>query len=822
VGGVSRVEQAWSDVRNAARSLARSPLYATTAILTLGLGIGAATAAYSVVSHVLLDPLPYDKSEDLVAVFSETPHFGSVLPSYPDFVDYRELSDAFAGMAYATGGQIALRRSDGAIELLAADVTSDFFKVLRVRPLLGRVLADQDTVAGAPRAAVLSYGTWVRQFGSDKGVIGRIFDADIGSFTVVGVLDRGQAFPDWVPGTGCDLFLPLNTMPTLRPFLQRRGTHVDSRTIARLKPGVRRGDAEARLSAIAARIGDAYPTTDSGFKASLVPLRRLVVGDVTPALALLGGSTLLVFLLAVSDVANLSLVRASGKVREFAVRAAIGADRSRLMAYALAESGLLAVFGTALGLVFAEIGVKLIVSAATEDIPRIEEVSLGAGGGAIGAGLMLISILICGLSFTVALRGESALPTLKTAATAGSQGRAAARIRSSLVVGQLALALVLVSCAGLLIKSFIKLRSANLGFDPSHLVVWHIGGRDGRYATNEERWRLFKQEVEAVRAVPGVVAVSLVNHMPPAELLLSRVGVDGTDPTTDSIGVGYKTIGPGFFETTRAHLLQGREFTDADMTPDASVAIVSTAMAKRYWPGGDNPIGHELTIMNGAPHDKEFGKPIKVRVVGIAGSVRATLDDDHPDPVVYMPYTRPVWGGADLVARTVGRPAAAIPAIRQAVTAVDPDITVDNMATEASHVDQSTDRPRFTMTILTSFSVVALILAVLGLYGVVSYSVALRRAEVGIRMALGASSGRITRLIIFDALRLLLIGGAIGGIGAVGLANSIRSVLYGVRPLDMSVLASVAVTLAAVTVIASYIPARRAARVDPLVALRSE
>jgi putative ABC transport system permease protein len=806
-----------ADVRHALRSLARSPVYTATAIATLAIGIGATTAAYSVAGSILLKPLPFADPDRLVAVWSSVPQFDKIAPSYPDFVDFRAQSDVFDGIAYMGGDGVRLRRQDGAIKMGAAMVTEDYFPLLRATPRLGRTFVASDNVPGAAPVAVMSYSVWAQHFGSDPKVIGQTLDLNIGSYTVVGVLSPGQAYPEWVPGFHTDLYIPLASAAYRQGDLVKRGNHADTRTIARLKPGVTLAQARDRLTLVAHRLAAAYPATDSGFSANVTLLQDQEVGDVRPALAVLVGAVVLVFLLACADVANLSLVRATARARELGVRAALGAAHGRIIRYLLIESALLAIAGSVLGVLLATIGVRALIAASPGDIPRMDEITINGPALMITLGAAMVATLLCGLAPLAGIRRADLIPVLKAGGRGASGGHGSGRLRTGIVAAQMAMAMILIVGAGLLIRSYVKLRHVDPGFDPSHLVMWSIGAP--KNADSVERWQLYQRALAAA-TVPGVVSISMVNHGPLTGGVGTGVGVEGKDPTTDSVGVTYTTIAPHYFETARIPLLRGREFTDADMTPNAAVAIVSQSMVKRYWPPNTDPVGRQMVILNGSPHDPDYQKPIPVTVVGVVGDVRHTMKEDKPDPQVYLPYTRPVWGFVTLIARTAGPPQDLVPTLRRAVLPIDPDISLDDLGTGERIVALDTTRDRFTTSLLSAFSLVALVLAVLGLYGVISYAVSQRVPEIGIRMALGAKSGDIVRLVIQNAFLVVAIGLSIGIFGAALLGHAMRSLLFGVGEFDPVTVMSVAVLLTAVALIASYLPARRASRVNPLTALR--
>ena len=484
-----------ADVRHALRALARSPVYTLTAITTLAIGIGATTAAYSVAGSILLKPLPFTEPDRLVAVWSSLPRFNRISPSYPDFADFREQSgDLFDGIAFMDGDGVRLRRPDGAIKMLAAMVTQDYFPLLRTNPVLGRTFVAADNVPGAPPVAVLSYAYWAQHFGADPKVLGQNLDLNIGNYTVVGVLGPGQAYPEWVPGNHTEVYLPLAVVAYKQGDLHQRGNHADARTIARLKPGITLEQARDRLTLIAHRIAAAYPATDSGFSANLTPLSQEEVGNVRPALAVLVAAVALVFLLACADVANLALVRATARARELGVRAALGAAYARIVRYLLTESALLAITGGALGIVLAMVGVRAFVAVSPGDIPRMDEMTVNGPALLITLLGAVVATLLCGLAPLAAIRRSDLIPVLKAGGRGTSGGRHGARLRSGIVATQMAMAMILIVGAGLLIRSYTKLRQVNAGFEPSHsdhVANWGaqergLGGPHG--SSSRKRW----------------------------------------------------------------------------------------------------------------------------------------------------------------------------------------------------------------------------------------------------------------------------------------------------------------------------------------------
>jgi putative ABC transport system permease protein len=815
------------DVSHSIRALLRSPMYAIIAILTLALGIGATTAAFTVIGSVLFKPLPYAEPDRLVNVMSLTAHGDSAMLSYPDFKDFHERADIFDGFAYQTGYPESYRTSSGTQRsILTVMATEDYFPLLRATPALGRLLTPADDRAGAPPVAVLSYAMWLRDFGASPSVVGQPLDLiGVGSFTIVGVLNAGQAYPPgWGDATGPRLvYVPIELTPfILQGGNGKRSSHSDARTLARLKPGVTFEQADRELRTIARSLAAAYPADDSIYHSAIVrPLRADVLGNIGPSLAIVGLAVVLVLLLACADVANLALVRATAREREIAVRTALGAGRGQIARGLLTESALLALIGGVLGAVMAYIAVRLFVVAAPLDVPRLDEIRVDWRALVIAIAATTVAAVLCTLAPLAAVGRRDLVPALK----AGSRGAGAAqrglKLRGAIVTAQVALSVVVIAGAGLLIRSFALLTGVNPGFDAAHVVEVGMSAPKGRFADSASHQAMFKRLLAAVQ-IPGVASASLVNHTPlNGGATVTPVGPDGRDPATDTAGAIYEITGPKYFTTMGIPLIEGRDFTEADMNAGAVPAIISATAAKRYWPNTD-PLGHEMTVHNSVHASTGFGTPIRTTVIGVATDVKKFGLDDPPIPAVYLPITHPPTSGAILVVRTTGAAAAMLRPLRRAVESVDPDLAVEDIETGEETISTSVALQRFIMMLLTVFSTIALVLAALGLYGVIAYSVTQRTSELGIRMALGARAADVVALIGRGALVLVAVGLAIGGVGAIALGRGMRSLLYGVGPNDPATLLTVAAVLVVVAGVASYLPARRAARVDPVVALRSE
>jgi putative ABC transport system permease protein len=812
-----------TDLRDAARRLTRTPGYATVTILTLALGIGSTAAAFAVIGSVLLRPLPFSDSEQLVAIYSATGKGTFTIPSYPDFEDLAAQQDVFAGVAFITGDGVTYRGPQESKFVLAAMTTADFFPLLRARPVLGRLLTRADDRAGAAHVAVLTNRTWHDDFGSDPSVVGKTMDLSIGDFTIVGVLDAGQAYPEWVPGTHADVYISLAAAPyMLHGAMSNRDSRSDSRTIARLAPGMTRERAESRLQLVAGHIAAAYPASDSGLRFALRPLREQVVGNIGPALAVLGIAVTLILLIACADAANLALVRATTREHEIAVRTVLGAGRARLVHALLSESVLLATTGGVLGTLLAAGAVRLFVDASPANIPRLDEIHVDRTALAAATAATILAVFICTVTPFLANKRTEVASALKAGGRGAGAARRGLRVRSAIVTGQMALSVMLITDAGLLIRSFAVLRGVSPGYDPHHLITWMFRWPESRVDTQESRLALIRRVAAAMR-VPGVESVAFTKYLPLDQGgAFTPVGPDGRDTAADSVGALYQIVGPGYFATMGQRIVRGREFTEADLTSADVPSIVSVTAARRFWPHAD-PIGREMTVLNSVHYrNADFGKPIRTTVVGVAADVKQFALDEDPYPAVYLPITHPVPAGAWAVARTSIRPEAVLNTMRRAVAQIDPDLPVTHLAIEDNRIASSLARQRFIMSLLTIFSGIALALAALGLYGVMAYAVGQRVPELGIRMALGAGRARIVWLVLRATATIVALGLIVGIAGALLLGGTIRSLLYGVAPSDPATIGAVAGVLTLVAAVASYLPARRAARLDPAVALRAE
>ena len=789
------------DVRYAVRLLRARPGFAAVAILTLALGVGATTAIFSVVHAVLLSPLPFRDADRLVNIHI-VGHEGATVPlPDADFVAWRSQNRTADAVAiFDTDG--ATLTGDGPPERVAAAWTSDrFFDVLGARPLLGRVLQEGDDRPGAPRTAVISHTLWTRRFHGDPSVIGRAIALNGRSYTIIGVMPPGFRFPEF-PDTDVDLWRVLTIDPPTRrgPFY--------STGIARLKPGVHLEELRANLD---------YPgPTD--WVLTAIPLQESLVGNVRPILYALLGAVALLLLIATANVANLLLARAAARDREIAVRGALGAGRGRIAAQLVTESLVLAILGGGAGLIVAAWGTRALLAIAPEGIPRLAEVGMNT---TVFAFAFAVSAA-CGVLFGVApaLRASrtALVETLKDGGRGGA-GIGRRRAQRLLVVSEIALALMLSVGAGLMIRSFAALQRVSPGFEPSHLLTFRVSLPGVQYDTAAKVEGFYSSLVQRLEALAGVRAAGLTVSLPPHLLSMTdNFMTEGmTLPPNQAAPVGpLLFVSERYFTALGTPLVRGRFFTERDDRDAPAVVIINDALARQYFRGQD-PVGKRLK--NGGPErpDNQW-----MTIVGVVGDVNYSGLDTAPAPTVYFPFRQTADTGQYVVVRTAGDPRTLASAAREIVAALDKDLPVANLHTMDDLMAASVAAPRFRTTLVAIFAAVGLLLAAIGIYGVMSYAVTERTHEIGVRAALGAGRADVLRLVLGETLLLAALGVGVGVAGALATTQTIRALLFHVEPTDSSTFVAIALILVATALIASYIPARRALRVDPMVALRYE
>jgi len=810
------------DLRYALRTLAKSPGFTTVTTLTLALGIAGNTAVFSVVNGILLRPLPFPEQERLFMLAEQNRQGGLRPPSYPTFLDWQAQSSVVAGIAYVRGGPQRLATPDGVQSIVASAVSTGFFATLGETPLLGRLFTPDEERTGV-HVAVLSYGLWQGRFGGDPHILGRALLLSAGVFTVVGVLPHDVVYPPW---TDAQLYFPLTTVAATDHALAQRGFHADCRIIGRLKPGITLDQAKAELDGVAQREATAYPEYNADWTSvRLIPLRDEILGDTAQQLLVLVVAVALVLTIACVNVTNLTLARAGARGRELAIRAALGAGRGRVVRQLFTESVVLACFGGALGVVAAYWAVALLKQAAPSVLPRLETVRVDGWILAFALGVTILTAIAAGLLPALRTARANLTDSLKDGLTGAGIARERQRLRGVLVAGEIALAVILVAGAGLLIRSLSRLRAVNPGFDPEGLVTFVIFPPQTRPLSPAGLTALYREIVDAARVLPGVTSTALTNFTPGPGGLPSPVEIAGRapDPVRDP-QVLLMTVSPGYFRTMRIPLRAGRELTEGDLSAGPAV-IVNEAFARAFWPGQD-PIGRQLTLHKAVQGRPDFGEPMPSTVVGVVGDVHHFGLDTPAEPQVYVPFTRNVWGHMILVVRAATPPAGLIATLRRTVRQIDPDIPMSlpggTSAVGTFDVAAGLATRRLDTWLLGSFAASALILAAIGVYGLFAYSIAQRRREIGIRVALGASRGHVFRLVVGDGLRLAGLGILFGAGGALVLTRLLAGLLYGIGPSDPGTFITAATLLGLVALLACYLPARRATRVDPVVALRTD
>ena len=796
------------DIRYAVRSLRRSPGFTAIAVLTLALGIGANSTIFSVVNGVLLQPLPYANPDQLVMVWGHHTTIGREVASQPDFLDWRAGNSVFSQMAAGANTTFDLTDVGEPERVSAALATANFFQTLGATPVLGRTFAPQEERGAGNRVVILSYGFWQRRFGSSPGIVGQTITLSGLPYTVIGVAPPGFRFERDV-----DVWAPLN-LDTKRG---RRGDFLT--VIGRLKPGVTLDRAQAQMTTIARQLEQQYPETNTNWGIELVPLKDQLVGGVRPALLIFMGAVGLVLLIACANVANLMLTRATAREREMAIRATLGAQQSRLVRQMLTESVLVSLAGGALGLLLAVWGVGALRSTQSSVIPRVSEIGIDGWVLAFTLLLALATGVLFGLVPALRIARGELNGALREGARGASGGMGVRQLRGVLVLAEVALALVLLVGAGLLIRSFDRLQRVDPGFNPDHVLSAEIVLPRARYGEAPRQRAFYRQLLDGMQGTPGVTSAALVSDVPlsggASYLSFSVAGRPDPGPGTVQDAEVF-VASPDYFRTLGIPLLQGRLFTTQDDAGKSNVVVINHAMAQRYWPGG-NPIGAHVTLDD--PRDSSASWST---VVGVIGDVHHNRLNQEPYPQMYAPVAQVPQRAMMLVVRTAGDPTGLVGAVRRAVTSLDASLPISNIMTMEERVSHSVAQPRVNLTLLALFAGVALALAAVGIYGVVSYTVVQRTRELGIRMALGARPGDVLRLVIRQAMAPALAGVALGLVGAWGGTRLMASLLFGVSASDPMVFGAVALFLSGVALLASYIPARRATRVDPLVALQYE
>ena len=806
------LESLWQDVRYGARLLAKNPGFMVIAVLTLALGIGASTAIFSVVNNVLLRPLPFSDSDRLVRIWEANPKRGYArnVVNPMNFLDWREQNRSFGSMAAVVGTSANMNLGNGPFTVPALGVTPDFFSVLQVAPLIGRTFNDDDGVPGHDDRVILSYEFWQQNFGGDPGVINRPLKINDQPKLVVGVLPKGFA----VPNMKASLWMPFAF--TRDSDFAKHGRYL--RVLARLKPGITMSQAQQDMERVAGYTAELRPDFNAGWGAMVIPMLKDVTSDVRTPLFVLFAAVGFVLLIACANVANLLLMRGVRRSREIAVRTALGAARSRVVRQLFVENLLLATVGTLGGLAIAKWGLSGLLSLLPEasHLPRMDSIRIDTYVFVFALMLAFGTTILFGLLPALRLSSIDLHDTLKQATTRGGVG-GNRTLRQTLVVTEIALALLLSVGAGLLIRSFQRLTSVDLGFHADHLVSMSVSLSDVKYSGPPKQARYVERLLDEIRQTPGVRAASTTDWLPLASELVSgscfAFGPQEPVNSATAPGAQFLIVSPRYFDTMGTSLLSGRDFNERDTLTSPSAAIVNQSFASHFFPNGD-ALGKQLGVC--------WSVKNPVQIVGVVSDSRQTKLKDAPAPAIYLANSQAPLGGATFVVRAAGDPQQVLRSVEVAIHRVDPDQPITDVRTMETVFSDSAADARFQLVLLLIFAGLAVVLAMIGVYGVVSYSVGQRTQEIGVRMAMGAAASTIARMVVREALLLAALAVAIGLAGALALTRLMEALLYETTPTDPVTLTAAAIAVLLVATIAAVIPARRAMRVDPMVALRYE
>ncbi len=808
----------WQDIRYGLRVLLKSPGFTAIAVLTLALGIGANTALFSVVNGVLLNPLPFPNPDRLVAVYSKTTEFQESSISYPNFLDWVKDNHSFSKLGAFRSEEYNMTGEGEPERLHGQMISADFFPALGVNPILGRYFLPEEDKPGAAPVAIIGEGLWKRKFGLSRDVLGKRIALNGKGYTVIGVAKSQIA--DLSPS---DVYVPIGQWT--EPTFLNRGISMGTNAIGRLKPGVTFEQASADMRSVGANLATAYPETNKDTSVTLVPLKTDVVGSVRGILLVLLGAVSFVLLIACANVANLLLARATGRFREFAIRAALGASPGRVIRQLLTESVMLSITGGAIGLLLAKWGTKALLAALPETLPRVEDIGIDGHVLLFTVGISVVTGIVFGLVPAL----KTLQPNMRATLKEGGRGSSGSRHRtqSMFVAVEMAMAVVLLIGAGLMIRSLAALWSINPGFNPKNVLEFSISSTFGQGVTADQLRTKYRETLRQIRNVPGVEDVAMTGGSLPmsgdSEL---PFWVEGKPkPATEqemSLALFY-LVTPEYQDAMRIPLERGRLFTDRDDEHAPMVMIVDADFAHTYFPSED-PIGKRvnLAFLN-----------FQAEIIGVVGHVEhwglGSKQNQNLQAQMYLPLWQvpdPFWTllqhGGEYVARTAGTPLGVVNSIREAAQGVDASSVIYEVRPMEDVVASSIATQRLAMMLLSVFSMLALALSAIGIYGVISYLAGQRTHEIGVRMALGASSADVLKMVLGEGMRITLVGVGIGIVAALGLTRLIAKIIYGVGAADPITFGLVAVLLTGVALLACYIPARRAMRVDPIIALRYE
>ena len=811
----------WQDVRYAARMLLKTPGISIVVVIALALGIGANSAIFSVVNAVLLRPLPYPEAERLVFLNEKSAVMDEMSISYPNFLDWRSMTQTFEKIGVCNRGSYNLTGSGEAERIVTAQCSADLFAALRVNALHGRVYTNDEDQPGGTAVVVLSYPLWQRRFGGQTSILNQSLTLNGKSYQVIGIMPETYTYP-----SRAEMWVPVGQLFE-QPGWKERGNHPGLYGVGRLKPGVTFEQAEADMNTIGANLDKQYPDSNSGTRPRLRPMLEVFVGDVRRGLWVIFGAVAFVLLIACANIANLLLARATARKKEMAIRTAVGASRWRLARQLLTESVLLSIVGGGIGLALARWGVDLILYMSPTAIPRSREIGLDWTVLAFTAGISVVTGLIFGLLPALQAGDVDVHETLKESGRGTSSRH---WLRSSLVVGEVATTLVLLIAAGLMIRSFYMLQQVNPGFSHEQLTTFSISLPEKKYESVDSTSGFYNRLLENIRALPGVESVAAASGLP-----LGNNGwqqgfrIDGRpEPKPDEIPLMETClVTPDYFKAMNIPVLRGRVFTDSDnrshlaekdreaFIKGATKIVIDEEFARRYWPNED-PIGQRLV----------FGsreEPRKLEIIGVVGRVKMESLNKNTDYVQgYYAYRQLPSNDMTVIIKGASDPNQLIGSARAAIKAIDPDQPMFAVRTMDEIRGESVQNERLNLTLLSLFAGIALVLAIVGIYGVMSYSVTQRTHEIGIRMAVGARPRDVFTMILGHGMKLALIGVGIGLVGAFALTRLMASMLFGVEPTDATTYGVIAALLIAVALLACYLPGRRATKVEPTVSLRYE
>jgi putative ABC transport system permease protein len=805
------------DLRFAFRGLTKRPAFTAIAVITLGLGIGATTAIFSVVNSVMLRRLPYPTADRLVAIRELNPDGNRVQTTGPNFLDWRAQNTVFEHLAAIKRTNINLALTDRSERINFAQTSANFFDVFGVGPQVGRLFVSGDEQAGHAPVVVLSDALWRRSFGADPGVVGQKISLDAESYTVIGVAPANFQYPDkvelWVP--------PLKLAPEFNREIEpteRRGMGYLN-VVGLLKPGVSVAQAASEMETITSRLRQQYPETNNRRFNTVLSLQNHLIGESKTMLWLLFGAVVFVLLIACANVANLLLASAASRSKEMAIRTALGASRWRVMRQLLTESAILALAGGLLGLLFSSYGVTAIKMMLPQTFPRLNEIGMDWRVFGFTLGASLFTGFIFGLAPALHLSRADVQEAMKENArgTAGSSRHT--RLRHALIVAEVALSVVLLAGAGLLFRSFMRLQAVNAGFTPQQVLTAQLSPAGPQFAEDSAIVAFYEQVLDRASAIPGVESAGVINTLPLSGGPTIAFRVEGRPILTVDkwIPTNFRSVSPDYFRAMNIPVLQGRTFTSDDRTGAPRKLMINQALAQRDFPGED-PVGKRITLGN----TDENNQPIWFEIIGLTANVRSQELREEPPPELYFSAKQLTFQNMAIVVRSTIEPESLAPALRQAVAEVNRTVPVAQVQTMEHIVSESVTQPRFNLFLVGLFGGLALLLSAAGIYGVTSYTVTQRTHELGIRLALGAQVGDVLKLVLGQGMAVIGIGLVIGLAAAFALLRLMRSLLFGVGENDPLTFVAISVVLLLVALFACYVPARRATKVDPLIALRYE